>query len=184
MRPEDTQALLQSWSVIKMKKCLIYFCLALLALRSSAALAQADAGDEIEPLFFGQLVLNDTTMAHTCTIPAGAAMYCDGTGGITMMTQGQYGVFRLSGYNTHTYIWATIDNTTMTDGGTGCGGSSCVLNVINFTTAPNIVGMTNETYPNADGTLQLYIGATLQTIPGENYDVAPYHGTYDLYINY
>ena len=50
--------------------------------------------------------------------------------------------------------------------------------------APNIVGMTNETYPNADGTLQLYIGATLQTIPGENYDVAPYHGTYDLYINY
>ena len=104
-------------------------------------------------------------------------MTCDSQ--ITILNPGQFGVFQLSGYGT-TAVWFSVDDTTtqMKDVA-----GTTAFNVKNFTFAPdyNSIG-TEQALPG--GTVLLKIGATLQTIPGETYDIAPYHGTFSLQINY
>src|ERR1700722_12135130 len=99
-----------------MKKRLIYFCFMLLALQSRAALAFTHDGVEVEPLFFGQLIITDNSAIRSCTIPAGGTMTCDSQ--ITILNPGQFGVFQLSNYDPTVAIWAYVDDTTttMTDG--------------------------------------------------------------------
>jgi len=161
---------------------LIYFCFVLLALQGPVALA-CPSGDpscngvEVEPLFFGQIVITDNSATRSCLIPAGGTMTCDSQ--ITILTPGQYGVFQLSGYGS-TAVWFSVDDstTTMTDPA-----GTTAFDVKTFTFAPvyNSVG-TAQALPG--GTLLLKIGATLQTRAGETYDIAPYHGTFSLQINY
>ena len=162
-----------------MKKYLFCFCTFLLFLRCSATQAYTNDGTELEPLFFGQIIITDNAAIRSCTIPAGGAMTCDSQ--ITILQPGQYGVFRLSGYDPSVYIWASVDDTTTT---LTAPGSSAVLDVKSFTFAPDIESIGTEQKPAADGTLTLKIGATLKTRAGETYDIAPYRGTFNLQINY
>jgi hypothetical protein len=169
-----------------MKKNLLYFCSALLALQSIAAVAcpvgdSSCNGVEVEPLFFGQIIIINPSVSHSCTIPAGGTMTCDS--GVTILNSGQYGVFQLAGYGS-TSVWFCVDDagTTMNDTAVNPG-STTTLNVKNFTFAPDYYNIgTESTLPG--GTLMLKVGATLQTIAGESYDIAPYRGTYNLLINY
>ena len=152
-------------------------------LRVSVAGAACPAGDpscsgiEAEPMFFGQIVITDNSAVRSCTIPAGGTMTCDSQ--ITILTPGQYGVFQLAGY-AGTAIWASVDDTstTMTDPS-----GLTTFDVKNFTFAPDIHNIGLEETPPG-GTLLLKIGATLQTRAGQTYDIAPYHGTFSLQINY
>jgi len=157
--------------------CLCFF------LCVSAAEASCPAGDpscsgiEAEPLFFGQIVITDNSAVRSCTIPAGGTMTCNSQ--ITILTPGQYGVFQLSGY-AGTAIWVSVDDTgtTMTDPS-----GTTTFDVKNFTFAPDINNIGNEQTPTG-GNLMLKIGATLQTRAGQTYDIAPYHGTFSVQINY
>jgi hypothetical protein len=164
------------------KKYLVYLCLVFLALRGPDAMA-CPTGDpscngvEVEPLFFGQIVITDNSAMRSCIIPAGGTMTCDSQ--ITILTPGQYGVFQLSGYGS-TAVWFSVDDTstTMTDPG-----GLTTFDVKNFTFAPAYTNIgTEQALPG--GTLMLKIGATLQTRAGQTYDIAPYHGTFSLQINY
>jgi hypothetical protein len=166
------------------KNCLIYFCFALLTLQGSAAMA-CPAGDptcngvEVEPLFFGQLVITDNSAMRSCLIPAGGSITCDSQITVLNPGQAQYGVFQLSGYGT-TAVWFSVDDsTTQLKDSAG----TTAFNVKSFTFAPvyNSIG-TEQALPG--GTLMLKIGATLETVAGESYDLAPYRGTYSLQINY
>jgi hypothetical protein len=162
-----------------MKRILFYFCFALLALSSSAALAYTHDGVEIEPLFFGQIIITDNSAVRSCTIPAsGAAMTCDSQ--ITILKTGQYGVVRLSGYDPSLAVTAWVDDsgTTLSDGG------SFVFDVKTFTFAPDINVYGGTAQNPAGGALTLKIGATLKTRAGVSYDIAPYRGTFTLLINY
>ena len=160
-----------------MKKNLIYFCSVLLALHSSAALAYTHDGVEMEPLFFGQIIINSTAAVHSCTIPAGGTMTCDSMTALTILNPGQYGVFRLSSFDPTVAIWASVSDTTLSapDGST--------FDVTDFTFAPHIIDIGTEEVPPG-GILTLEIGATIKTRIGTTYDIAPYRGTYDLQINY
>lgn len=161
---------------------LIYFCLILLLFHIPAAMA-CPAGDsscngvEVEPLWFGQIVITDNSAVRSCTIPAGGTMTCDSQ--ITILNPGQFGVFQLSGYGS-TAVWVSVDDTstTMTDAA-----GTTTFDVKNFTFAPDINSIGNEEVLPG-GALLLKIGATLQTRAGETYDIAPYHGTFSLQINY
>ena len=163
----------------QIKKYLIYFCAALLLLHSSATQAYTNDGVEIEPLFFGQIIITDNSAVRSCTIPAGGNMSCDSQ--VTILQPGQYGVFRLSGFDPTVYIWASIDDTTTT---MTAPGSGATFDIKSFTFAPDIESIGTEQKPAADGTLTLKIGATLKTHAGQVYDIAPYHGTFSLQINY
>lgn len=159
-----------------MRKIAHYFCFILLMLKISAAPAFTNDGVEIEPLFFGQIVITDNTAIRSCTIPAGGTMSCDSQ--ITIINTGEYGVFRLSGFDPTVPIWASVDDTatTLTGGG-------LTLDVKSFTFAPNINSIGNAQVPPG-GTLTLKIGATLKTRAGITYAIAPYRGTFNLQINY
>jgi hypothetical protein len=168
-----------------MKKYLIYFCSVLLALQSAAAIAcpsglPSCSGPEVEPLFFGQIIITNPSVSHSCTIPAGGTMTCDS--GITILNPGQFGVFQLAGYGT-TSVWFYVNDasTTMNDTAVNPGSTSTV-SVKTFTFAPDYFNIgTESTLPG--GTLMLKVGATLQISAG-SYDIAPYRGTYNLLINY
>jgi hypothetical protein len=157
-----------------MKKFALYFCFALLALQSSTALAFTNDGVEVEPLFFGQIIITDNSAVRSCTIPAGGTMTCDPQ--ITILHAGQYGVFRLSGFDPAVAIWASVSNTTLTGGG-------FTFDLQDFTFAPDIGSIGTAQAP-AGGILTLKIGATLKTRAGVSYNVAPYRGTFNLQINY
>ncbi len=178
MRPAPTAVHSKSWSVINMKKILIYLCAILLSLHSNEALSYTHDGVEIEPLYFGQIIITDNSAIRSCTIPAGGTMTCDSQ--ITILQTGQYGVFRLSSFDPTVAIWASVDDSATTlslpDG--------TAFDVKNFTFAPDINSIGNAQTPGADGTLTLKIGATLKTRAGVTYDLAPYRGTFDLQINY
>lgn len=158
-------------------------CFCLFLLHAASAVAACPSGDpscsgiEAEPLFFGQIVITDNSAVRSCTIPAGGTMTCDSQ--ITILTPGQYGVFQLAGYGS-TSVWASVDdtNTTMTDPS-----GTTTFDVKNFTFAPDINNIGNEQVMPG-GSLLLKIGATLQTRAGQTYDIAPYHGTFSLQINY
>ncbi len=162
-----------------MKKYLIYFYFALLTLHSSAAQAFTNDGVEIEPLFFGQVIITDT-VSHSCTIPAGGTMTCDDPH-MVILNPGRYGVFRLSGFNPAVAISAYVDDTTTTLTDTG---GATVFDIKNFTFAPAISSMGGTPEDPPGGTLTIEIGATLKTRAGTTYDIAPYRGTFDLQINY
>jgi hypothetical protein len=166
------------------KTCLLYFCFFFTLLRWTTAMA-CPVGDpscngvEVEPLFFGQIVITDNSAMRSCTIPAGGTMTCDAQ--ITILNPGQFGVFQLSGYGS-TAVWFSVDDasTTMTD---AAGLATDIFDIKNFTFAPAYIDIgTEQALPG--GTLLLKIGATLQTRAGETYDIAPYHGTFSLQINY
>jgi len=157
-----------------MKNFVLYFCFALLTLQSSAARAFTNDGVEIEPLSFGQIIITDNSATRSCTIPAGGTMTCDSQ--ITILHTGQYGVFRLSGFDPAVAIWASISNTTLSGGG-------FTFDLQDFNFAPDIGSIGTAQAP-VGGTLILKIGATLKTRAGVSYDVAPYRGTFDLQINY
>ena len=165
------------------KNWLFYFCfMLLLVLRGAPVMAcpvtdPTCNGVEAEPLFFGQIVITDNSAVRSCTIPAGGTMTCDSQ--ITILGSGQFGVFQLSGYGS-TAVWFSIDDTgtTMTDPG-----GLTTFDVKNFTFAPAYDNIgTQQALPG--GTLMLRIGATLQTRAGQTYDIAPYHGTFSLQVNY
>lgn len=158
------------------KYFLICFCFALLALPCRPARAYTNDGVEIQPIYFGQVIITNNAATRSCTIPAGGTMTCDAQ--ITILHTGQYGIFRLSNYDPTVAIWASIASSPAL---TGPGASTFTIG--SFTFAPNINSIGAAQTPPG-GTLTLYIGATLQTTAGQTYSIAPYRGTYTLQINY
>jgi hypothetical protein len=156
------------------------FSLVLLFLHSAPVSAQPYDRDgiEIEPLFFGQGIITDNTSVRSCTIPAGGVQTCDSE--ITLTVPGSYGVFRLSDFDPSVSVWASVDDTSTTL----TNGAAQTFDVKNFTFNPDISDIGLAMTPNADGTLVLEIGATLQTQAGISYDASVYHGTFTLQINY
>ncbi len=161
-----------------MKKFLpLCLCLVLLAFSSTRARAvYTNDGVEIEPIYFGQIVITNNTSAQTCTLPAGGIMTC--SSGITILHTGQYGVFRLSNYDPTVAIYASIASSSALTGP-----NTSTFSIGSFTFAPNINSIGNAQTPPG-GTLTLYIGATLTTTAGQTYSLDPYSGTYTLQINY
>jgi hypothetical protein len=164
------------------KNYLLYFCLILFVLWSAAALACPAAdptcnGVEVEPLWFGQIVITDNSAMRSCTIPAGGTMTCDSQ--ITILNPGQFGVIQLSGYGS-TDVWFSVDDTgtTMTDVA-----NTTTFDVKNFTFAPAYNSVLTA-QPLLGGTLLVKIGATLQTRAGQTYDISAYRGTFSLQVNY
>ncbi|MBU6475489.1 MAG: DUF4402 domain-containing protein [Alphaproteobacteria bacterium] len=159
-----------------MKKYLFILCLLPLAFPAAARAAYTNDGVEIEPIYFGQIVIVSNSSAQSCTLPAGGTMTC--TSGIQILHTGQYGVFRLSNYDPSVAIWASIASSPALTGP-----DSSTFSIGSFTFAPDIGSIGTEEAPPG-GTLTLYIGATLTTTAGATYSLAPYRGTYTLQINY
>ena len=160
-----------------MKKFLFAcFCIVLTALPCRGAQAYTYDGVEVEPLYFGQIAITSNTTAQSCTLPAGGTMTC--SSGITILRTGQYGIFRLSGYDPSVSIWASIASSpALTAGG------SSTFSIGSFTFSPDISSIGTAAAPPG-GTLTLYIGATITTTALATYSVAPYRNTYTLQINY
>ncbi|MFH1157703.1 MAG: DUF4402 domain-containing protein [Pseudomonadota bacterium] len=148
---------------------------ALLLLRAFPA-AAAMEGVEMEPLFFGQIIITDNTAVRSCTIAAGGSETCDAE--IAVLVPGQYGVFRLSGFDPDVTLWASVADATLT------GPGSWIFDLNTFTFDPDIHDINTAQTPDASGTLTLNIGATLDTRANESYQTDPYRGTYTLQINY
>jgi hypothetical protein len=140
--------------------------------------ARAAEGLEIEPLNFGQGIITDNSSVRSCVVPAGGTQTCDPE--IVLLQPGRFGVFRLSGYDPNVEIWASVDDSLTILAGPG----GMEFDVKDFTFNPDISTLGTAMLPEADGTLIIEIGATLQTRAGVIYDVAPYRGTYTLQINY
>lgn len=159
---------------MRLLSCLFLF--AMVSIRSLPAQA-VEAGIELEPLFFGQVIVTDNTVVRSCTITTGGSESCDAAG-LTLLSPGGRGVYRLSGFDPNTQIGAVIDQISPlanTQDGT-------LLDVANFTLDPPI-DVAPQT-PDANGTMTLNIGATLSTRAGVTYLVTPYRGTYRLTITY
>lgn len=159
-----------------MKKILT-LAFALILFAAAPARAFNNDGVEVEPLTFGQGIITDNTSVRSCTIPAGGTQTCDAQ--ITLLKSGTSGIFQLSDYDPTVALWAYIDDstTTLSNGGQ-------IFDVKNFTFSPDLHDIGTAAVPNADGTLLLYIGATLQTRAGVSYSNKVYRGTFTLQINY
>ena len=135
-------------------------------------------GVEMEPLFFGQIIITDNTAIRSCTMATTGVETCDAQ--IVVLDPGQYGVYRLSGFDPDTPIWVSVD-----DNGTiltGPGGF--IFDVKSFTFDPDISDIGSAQTPDDDGNLTLKIGARLDTRANDAYQTSPYRGTYTLQVNY
>lgn len=162
-----------------MKKILpILLLILFIATMPPAAFAYSNDGVEIEPLTFGQGIITDNSAVRSCVIPAGGTETCDPQ--IILLRAGSYGAFRLSDYDPSVQVWASVDDssTTLSNGG------GQIFDVKNFTFSPDLHDIGTAAVPNADGTLTLLVGATLQTRAGTTYDSTTYRGTFSLQINY
>ena len=136
----------------------------------------AQRGLETEPLFFGQVIVNDNTSVRSCVITPLGVETCDF--GLTLLQHGQRGVYRLTGFDPNTQLGAVIDTASPLANSR----DATLIDISDFKLDPAI-DVTPQT-PDASGNMTLKIGATLSTRANAAYPVTPFRGTYRLTITY